>query len=205
MAQANCGVLALVRPCVDKKEAVRLAGIFYGLCISDISQVKEFVSYDDRNFYMKGTLPNQSNSSDEGEEFVLKILNHVDSENISFVNAQNEVMLHLKEHGFICPVPIMALNGDYAIQYKTSYSETSGAEDKAKGERTPVRTYAVRLLRFVPGMLLRDVRCTSYLLFSLGCYIAKMNKALKVNIHAMGLSGNWKGGGGGGVRGQTGD
>lgn len=196
MAQANCGLLALVRPCVDKKEAVRLSGILYGLFVS---QVKEFVSYDDRNFYMKGTLPNQSNASDEEDEFVLKILNHVDSENIPFVNAQNEVMLHLKEHGFMCPVPIMALNGDYAIQYKTSYSETSGAKGKAKGEHTTVRTYAVRLLSFVPGMLLKDVPCTSYLLFSLGCYIAKMNKALQVNSHGS----QWKARGWGGrVRGQ---
>ena len=189
MAQANCGLLALVRPSVDKKEAVRLAGILYGLCVSDLSQVKEFVGYDDRNFYIKGTLPNHPNSSVEEDEFVLKILNHVDSENISFVNAQNEVMLYLKEHGFICPVPIMALNGEYAIQYKTSYSEISGAKDKPKGEQMPVRAYAVRLLRFVPGLLLKDVRCTSYLLFSLGCYIAKMNKALQVDIHGS----EWKG------------
>jgi len=61
--------------------------------------VKELVSYDDRNFYMKGTLPHHENGLQTSEicEFVLKILNHVDSENISFVNAQNEVMLHLKE------------------------------------------------------------------------------------------------------------
>ena len=44
----------------------------------------------------------------------------------------------------------------------------------------PRRINAVRLRSYVPGKLLKDVRCTNDLLFSLGHYIAKMNKALKV-------------------------
>ena len=137
--------------------------------------MKELVSYDDRNFYMKGTLPDHENGLQTSEicEFVLKILNHVDSENISFVNAQNEVMLHLKEQGFTCQVPLRTLNGQFAAMCCLTSHAASEGNPKA-------RVNAVRLLSFVPGKLFKDVPCTPELLFNLGCYVAKMNKALQV-------------------------
>lgn len=46
--EANREPLALLRPYVDQKRAVTLASSFFGLRVSDSSQVKEFVSYDDR-------------------------------------------------------------------------------------------------------------------------------------------------------------
>lgn len=64
-----------------------------------------------------------------------------------------------------------------------NFFETAGDEGRGKERHTPPRVYAVRLLSFVPGMLLREVPCTSYLLFSLGCYIAKMNKSLQEFHH----------------------
>ena len=171
----NEGTLALIRPLVDTQRAIRLACSLYGLSISDPSLVREFVSYDDRNFYMKGTLSDHANGLQTSEcEFVLKILNHVDSENISFVNAQNEVMLYLRKHGFACQVPLRALSGEYT----TTCCLTSS--DARNEENEKARVNAVRLLSFVPGKLLKDVPCTPELLFSLGCYVAKMNKALQV-------------------------
>lgn len=173
-SRMNEGTLALIRPLVDTQRAIRLACSLYGLSISDPSLVKEFVSYDDRNFYMKGSLPDNANGLQTSEcEFVLKILNHVDSENISFVNAQNEVMLCLKKQGFTCQVPARALNGEYT----TTCCLTSDAGSE-ENENSGVNT--IRLLSFVPGKLLKDVPCTPELLLSLGCYVAKMNKALQV-------------------------
>jgi len=183
--QASEGPLALMRPCVDKKRAVRLGSLLFGLRISDSSHVKEFVSYDDRNFYLRGALPDHSNKHDSGgpqekeSEFVLKILNHADSENISYVNAQNEIMLHLNKHGFACPVPAKSLDGEYTVECELKSSETEGDKGKADEQETPLRVYAVRLLSFVPGKLVKDVQCTPDLLFDLGRYVAKMNKALQ--------------------------
>ena len=168
------GKLALVRPVVDIQKAIGLACSLYGLSISDPSLVKEFVSFDDRNFYMKGTLPDPENGLQTSEcEFVLKIMNHVDSENISFINAQNEVMLYLKKQGFTCQVPLRALNGKYAKTCRLTADVTSEGNEKA-------RVNAVRLLNFIPGKLFKDVPSTPELLFNLGCYVAKMNKALQV-------------------------
>ena len=182
--------MSLIRPCVDKESAVKLARLLFGLRISEPSKVREFVSYDDRNFYLKGVLPNHPKKPDDREpnsnegEYMLKILNHVDSENISYVNAQNEILLHLKARGFICPVPATSLTGDYTMECELkSSAESSGGKDNMKQQELPVRVYAVRLLSYVPGRLLKDVRCTDDLLFNLGRYIAQMNKALQVSLY----------------------
>ena len=164
------GNLALIRPVVDIQRAIGLACSLYGVSISERSLVKEFVSYDDRNFYMKGTLPEHQTSECE---FVLKITNHVDSEKISFVNAQNEVMLYLKRQGFSCQVPLRALTGEYTKTCLLTSDAASEGDEKTRGN-------AVRLLTFVPGKLFKDVPCTPELLFNLGCYVAKINKALQV-------------------------
>lgn len=180
--QKNEGTLALIRPSVDTQGAIQLACSLYGLRISDPLLVKEFVSYDDRNFYMKGTLPEHTNDGERlqnsEDEFVLKILNHVDSANISSVNAQNEAMLYLKEQGFSCQVPARAVNGEYTTMCCLTSSD-GGHEGK---ENLPARVNAIRLLSFVPGKLIKDVPCTPRLLFNLGRYVAEMNKALQVHV-----------------------
>lgn len=180
--------LALLRPNIDKQGAVRLARLLFGLHVSDSSLIREFVSYDDRNFYLKGTLLKHCSKDDnldqqlvtEGQ-FVLKILNYVDSENIPYVNAQNEMMLHLKARGFVCPVPVRSLKGEYTEQCKLESYKCRDDEGKPEEKGLPVRVNAVRLLSFVPGKLLKEVPCTTDLLYNLGCYIAEMNKALQVS------------------------
>lgn len=186
------GPLTLMRPSVDKMKAIRLTNLLFGLHVTDSSQVKEFVSYDDRNFYLKGALPGnvkeRGNHHDQRQmnegEFVLKILNHVDSKNIPYVNAQNEIMLHLKACGFVCPVPVRSLNGEFTVECEVESSNFEYEEDQKQTlnqQGHPVhRICAVRLLSFVPGKLLKDVSCTPDLLFNLGCYVAKINKALQV-------------------------
>ena len=189
--QTNKGhrYLTFIRPSVDTVGAVRLACSLYGLNISDPSLVREFVSYDDQNFYMKGTLPHVHHvHGNDGEgllrksedEFVLKILNHVDSENISSVQGQNEALLFLKEMGFTCPVPSRALNGEYTIKCSLKSVEVGNTGKETEENEQSDRVHAVRLLRFVPGKLLRDVPCTAEVLFSLGRFSAKTNKALQV-------------------------
>ena len=180
--ESSEGHLTLTRPYVDNHGAVKLADLLFGLRISDLSKVKEFVSYEDRNFYFKGVLPNQKNKQGNSteDEFVLKILNHVDSENISYVNAQNALLLYLKEHGFVCPIPMRSLSDKLTMECELSSYGLSVSEENANIQKLPRRISAVRLLSYVPGKLLKDVRCTNDLLFNLGRYIAKMNKVLKV-------------------------
>ncbi|XP_068755630.1 hydroxylysine kinase-like [Montipora capricornis] len=180
------GPLNLVRPTINKKEAVKLASTLFGLRVSDPSEVKEFDSFDDRNFYMKGTFTNHSSEFSEEtpqlakeDEFVLKILNHLDSEDLANVNAQNEIMIHLKAHGFDCPIPIQSVDSAYTVVCTLKSSGNHDEMEKMKNEGAPSRVHAVRLLRFVPGKLLKDVSCTFNLLFDLGRYVARMHEALQ--------------------------
>lgn len=181
------GLIDLKRPTVDKDEATELASLLFGLRVSDQLQVREFDSYDDRNYYMKGTLTHRpANENTDGallqeneDEFVLKILNNLDSENLPYVNAQNEMMLYLNARGFNCPVPMQSLKGPYTLLYKSKSSE-----EKMGNKEVPYREHAVRLLSFVPGRLIKDVSCTTDLLFDLGTYVSKIHTALQGFHHA---------------------
>ncbi|PFX33702.1 hydroxylysine kinase-like [Stylophora pistillata] len=181
--QLGEGQLTLIRPAVEKDEAIHLACSLYGLKLSDPSLIKEFDSYDDRNFYLKGTLPPKDHAHERFRqneaEFVLKILNHVDSQDISSVQGQNEALLFLKENGFKSPAPIKALNGEYAVTCEIKCGNAEKGEENKQLERVHV----VRLLSFVPGKLIRDVPCTAEVFFSLGRYTAKMNKVLQGFSH----------------------
>ena len=177
------GLIDLKRPIVDKDEATELASLLFGLRVSDQLQVREFDSYDDRNYYMKGTLTHRpANENTDGallqeneDEFVLKILNNLDSENLPYVNAQNEMMLYLSARGFNCPVPMQSLKGPYTLLYKSKSSE-----EKMGNKEVSYQEHAVRLLSFVPGRLIKDVSCTTDLLFDLGTYVSKIHIALQV-------------------------
>ncbi|XP_067051862.1 hydroxylysine kinase-like [Acropora muricata] len=180
-------LIDLKRPIVDKDEATELASLLFGLRVSDQLQVREFDSYDDRNYYMKGTLTHRpANENTDGallqeneDEFVLKILNNLDSQNLPYVNAQNEMMLYLNARGFNCPVPMQSLKGPYTLLYKSKSSEEKmGNKEVSYGE------HAVRLLSFVPGRLIKDVSCTTDLLFDLGTYVSKIHIALQGFHHA---------------------
>ncbi|XP_029179294.2 hydroxylysine kinase-like [Acropora millepora] len=181
------GLIDLKRPIVDKDEATELASLLFGLRVSDQLQVREFDSYDDRNYYMRGTLTHRpANENTDGallqaneDEFVLKILNNLDSENLPYVNAQNEMMLYLNARGFNCPVPMQSLKGPYTLLYKSKSSE-----EKMGNKEVSYREHAVRLLSFVPGRLIKDVSCTTDLLFDLGTYVSKIHIALQGFHHA---------------------
>ena len=67
--------LVRTKPPVEKHQAAVLAARLFNLHITDLSFVKELNSYDDRNFYMRGSL----NGQRECQEYVLKIINDVES------------------------------------------------------------------------------------------------------------------------------
>ena len=71
------------------------------------SSIKELVSYEDRNHYFQGEIdPSISTSKKPGNEYVLKFLNHVVSEDIELVKGLTELKKYLYRQGFNCPFPI---------------------------------------------------------------------------------------------------
>ena len=79
--------LVRTKPPVEKHQAAVLAARLFNLHITDLSFVKELNSYDDRNFYMRGSL----NGQRECQEYVLKIINDVESMHEYFLELQKFV------------------------------------------------------------------------------------------------------------------
>ena len=155
------------RPEVNAALALELLSKHFAVATVEESSVKEFVSYDDRNFFVRACLEGAAST----EEFVLKVIHEKFSRNDEILVAQETVMEHLHQRGFLCPVPIRTRDGRshaYESLAHSLYSE-------------PPRS-AVRLLRFVPGQVVSGrEHLSDELLFSIGRYAARMHNALEVS------------------------
>ncbi|XP_061398197.1 hydroxylysine kinase [Musca vetustissima] len=149
-----------IKPNVPIEQVESLLRRLFGITIGEI---KELISYDDRNYYIKED-PNIKNpliASHCPHGYVLKILNALDSKKEDFVDAQNQLMLYLSKH-LQCPRPVANVNGKlYSVE------NIGGVQ------------HIVRLLEFVPGKMFHEVPITNYLLYQSGEYLAKVVKALK--------------------------
>jgi Ser/Thr protein kinase RdoA (MazF antagonist) len=172
------------RPLVSKELALSLVQKYFDL---EVVEVKELDSYQDRNFYLKTI---QKHEDHENIEFVLKILNYVDSAIEGMVEAQSAAMLFLKDKGLVCPVPVLTSSGSRIVYRDCSKLDSSQIDDSRIGAVSN-KLSAIRLLRYVPGELLKDVSVlTPDLLFDLGQYIGKLDEILKVFIASSGTQGD---------------
>ena len=168
----------MVRPFVTREHAISLASEIFNLDIDSSSQsaVKELGSYDDRNFYVRGTK--------EGieREYVLKVSNSDDSEYEGLLEELNTVMLHLDKGGIPCSVPQQTASGKYLeLRQFTAMPDSHPVKRAKKDEKEPVlHKHAVRLFTFMPGKTMRDVPNTTDLCFKVGSFAAEVHKVLKV-------------------------
>ena len=100
----------VIRPSLSPDEAGKLLTKLYGLTPQS---VKEFNSYDDRNFRftveMETTNPHIREVCQDG--YILKVTNWQDSKDVDFFDAQNEMILHMAGAGLDVPVPIANCQG----------------------------------------------------------------------------------------------
>ena len=185
---------------MHKHQAVVMATSLFNLGIADHSSVKELDGYDDRNFYMRGSLNNQFKELDMPacEEYVLKIINHQDSNNECLMKAQCDVMLFLQSHGYKCPIPVPSIFDTSYVKCKIPRRDVSpesgvwqanGAQNLEygieiyDGEEYSEEEYfvcAVRLHCFVPGKPLNEIPLSSQLLFDAGLTVGRLDQDLKV-------------------------
>jgi len=94
-----------IKPDVTPEDVHRLVQQFYNL---EVTSVKELNSYDDRNFFIKvkddSVLPDPNDKCPHG--YLLKILNSLDSKSGALIEAQNQMMLFLNQHGILCSKPV---------------------------------------------------------------------------------------------------
>jgi len=131
------------------EEAIRIAKENYGLTAS----VRPLPSERDQNFHLR---------SDDEKEYVLKIANV--SEQATILDLQNCAMDYLAER-----LPVLAFS-------RIRRSRTGESTITILG---PKGTHFVRLLTFVPGTTLAQIKQhTPELLYSLGLALGQMDQAL---------------------------
>lgn len=115
-------LLVRTKPPVEKHQAAVLAARLFNLHITDLSFVKELNSYDDRNFYMRGSL----NGQRECQEYVLKIINDVESRHEYFLELQCNIMLFLQTRGYNCSSPVLSILKTHLVRCKIPRKHRAG-------------------------------------------------------------------------------
>ncbi|XP_042339767.1 hydroxylysine kinase-like [Plectropomus leopardus] len=120
------------------------------------SEIRSLPSYDDQNFYVAPI---------EGGEYVLKIMNSEDSENVALIEMQTYAMSVLHENGLPAQTALPTTSGQLM-----SLEEIDCGYGCQK--------YLVRLLTYLPGTTISKVPLTPQLLFEIGKTAARMDKVL---------------------------
>jgi Ser/Thr protein kinase RdoA (MazF antagonist) len=102
--------------------------------------------------------------TEAGDKFVLKISNA--TEGHEMVEMENAAMRHLTQHGISCPDVITAKSGE---TIETIHHNN--------------QTYFMRLITFLPGVVLAKVDHTPELLAELGRFLAHLSHALHTFDH----------------------
>jgi Ser/Thr protein kinase RdoA (MazF antagonist) len=156
---------------ITTEEAAEFAAQVFGLTGIDVSKVKEFVSYDDRNYFLPSVsyLNAQTNVS-ETLDVIFKVHNGVESENEPLIRAHNYVLSQVFQSGVNVPEPLPIKTG----------ADTIGWIDlKLIRDPSNTRRHAVRLLRFIPGVIIDQSEEESpELLKHLGSFVGKMDRVL---------------------------
>nr|XP_026498142.1 hydroxylysine kinase [Vanessa tameamea] len=158
----------VIRPVIDHDGVKLLAEKLYGISVLELIELN---GYDDKNYKLTED-PNMKNpliTNHSANGYVLKIMNSIDSQNLSVVEAQNEIMNFLSTRSVSCPKPIRNVFG-----HLHSVESISGKQ------------HVVRLLEYIPGELLKDVPRSEALFYQLGEFVANLDNKLQ-NFNHSGL------------------
>lgn len=120
------------------------------------SEICSLPSYDDQNFHV---------STNDGKEYVLKIMNSADSKNTSLIEVQTYAMSFLHQNGIPAQTATPTVSG-----------QLMSLEELDCG--FGCQKYLVRLLSYLPGVPLSKVPLTPQLLHETGKTAAKIDKVL---------------------------
>lgn len=144
------------KPQLSLSVAVHLARKLFGMDV-DEARVKQLESYDDVNFYL---------ACRGGEQYVFKVHNGVESDNVEFLTGMNELLLHLRKHKIQAPFPLSTSDGQWMVK----------VEQPLKNGQP--KLHAVRVLEYVRGEMMNEQEMTPGLLFQSGCYLGQLDKIL---------------------------
>lgn len=171
------------KPFASRELAVRLAEKIFG--IKNASVLEEFDCYSDRAFHIKGFQSSVNSPHGEhlnGQEFVLKILNSCDSNDLEFVEGENETIQFLQKQGFPCPMVLRPTgNSDSDLKAVVTLPISEKVSLKNKENRNNLERCVVRLMSFLPGKPVKEFCGSSTSLFIIGQFVGLASKALQVS------------------------
>uniref|UniRef100_H3C4A0 Hydroxylysine kinase n=1 Tax=Tetraodon nigroviridis TaxID=99883 RepID=H3C4A0_TETNG len=147
-----------INPQFSRSQAAEMVKRLYGLSPGNMDPLP---SYHDQNFYVP---------TEEGGEYILKIFNFVESQNLKRIGVQMQAMSFLRQNGL--PVPTAV---------PTNSGQISSLEEADFG--CGCRKYLVILLTFLPGTVISKVPLTAPLLFEAGKTAARMDTILQKFQH----------------------
>lgn len=169
--------MSFVKPEISTDLAMTLAKKLFGF--THISKVKELISFCDRNFYIKGTRMNQ----DQPGEFVLKVLNSVDSQEKDQVEAELKASEFLRKKGFPCPEVFSVEGSDDKMPLVELPSKASSHviyETRSICNQTV--GCVVRLIAFLPGNVVVSLERNPELMYTVGKLVGALSLQLKVSF-----------------------
>ncbi|KAI4903790.1 hypothetical protein NFI96_026399 [Prochilodus magdalenae] len=141
------------KPNLSASQATEITARLFGLTVSS---VRPLPSYDDQNFHVV---------SSEGGQYVLKVMNSADSQNLTLLEVQTHTMNFLWQRGLPAQTAVPTVTG-----------QLMSLEEMDCG--FGLQKYLVRLLTFLPGTIMAKVTCTPQLLYEAGRTAATMDTIL---------------------------
>ncbi|XP_044135711.1 hydroxylysine kinase [Bufo gargarizans] len=146
------------KPAVDEAQAIKLVETLFGL---QVSRVKPLPGYDDQNFYIQTW---DDGTTTQGE-YVLKIMNSEDSKNAELVEVQTCAMKFLHDEGLPTPNAQLTKTGEIMSLEPIDYGGV-------------IQKHMVRLLTYLPGTPVAEIKTTPEILFDIGKTAAILDETL---------------------------
>ncbi|KAM3925067.1 hydroxylysine kinase [Leptodactylus fuscus] len=147
-----------IKPAINEAQATKLAKTLYGL---QVLKVKSLPSYDDQNFYIQ-IWDDEDNAH---REYVMKITNSKDSNNTELIEVQTHAMKFLYDEGLPTPNVLLTKTGEIMSLEDIDYGDVK-------------QKHIVRLLTYLPGTLVAEIKATPEILFDIGKMAAILDKTL---------------------------
>jgi Ser/Thr protein kinase RdoA (MazF antagonist) len=164
-----------MKPMVTTETAINLAKTLFGF--SEIHKIKELISFCDRNFYIKGL--GVGGHHHQANEFVLKLLNSVDSQNSDQIDAELKALEFLRKKGFPCPEIFNIKGTSEKMAVVRLPVSDSGALVNENSER---ESCVVRLIAFLPGDMVCSLDRNPDLMFAVGKFAGAFSLEMKVSL-----------------------
>ena len=157
----------VLKPKFSAKEAKTMARDEFNVRVTDCVELD---SYDDQNFKVK---------AEDGSVYVLKAHNGVESRDEGLLEAQSQLLDRLRERGIPAPFPV-----DGVRFFDVEMAPDEEPQDSCGGLFDGgTKTFALRLLEWVPGEVLSKSEITPGLLRRSGAFLGEIRLALDAFDH----------------------